>query len=118
MPDAHKRPCGICHRWFRPDKRVGDRQGTCSQPACQAERRRRKQAAWRARNPDYFVARRMQARSGLAQTPEPLRLPSPLGRLPWDLAQSQFGVEGADFIGVMGTLLLQATQSQSKNLSP
>lgn len=48
----------------------------------------------------------------LAQAPEPLRLPAPLGRLPWDLAQSQFGVQGADFIGVMGTLLLQATQSQ------
>jgi hypothetical protein len=112
MPDARKRPCCICRCWFRPDNRVGDRQGACSKPACQAERRRKKQAAWRARNRDYFIARRIQSRGGLAQTPEPLRLPPPLGRLPWDVAQSQFGVQGADFIGVMGTLLLRAAQFQ------
>jgi hypothetical protein len=35
-----------------------------------------------------------------------------LSRLPWDIAQSQFGIQGADFIGVMGTLLLRAAQSQ------
>jgi len=34
--------------------------------------------------------------------PEPLRLPPPLSQLPWDIAQSEFGVKGADFIGVMG----------------
>jgi hypothetical protein len=47
--------------------------------------------------------------------PEPLRLPSPLNRLPWDIAQSEFGMQGADFIGVMGTLLLRSTQSQLKS---
>jgi hypothetical protein len=47
--------------------------------------------------------------------PEPLRLPSPLNRLPWDIAQSEFGVQGADFIGVMGALLLRSTQSQLKS---
>jgi hypothetical protein len=46
--------------------------------------------------------------------PEPLRLPPPLNRLPWDIAQSEFGVQGADFIGVMGALLLRSTQSQLK----
>jgi hypothetical protein len=75
-------------------------------------RRRKKQAAWRARNTDYFIARRIQSRGGCRQPPEPLRLPPPLGRLPWDIAQSQFGVQGTDFIGVMGTLLLRAAQSQ------
>jgi hypothetical protein len=75
-------------------------------------RRQKKQAAWRAANPDYFTARRIQARMGVAPAPDPLRLPSPLDRLPWDIAQSQFGVQGADFIGVMGALLLRAAQSQ------
>jgi hypothetical protein len=112
MPVARKRPCCVCHRWFRPDNRVGSRQRACSKPECQALRRRKKQAAWRARNPDYFAGRRIQARGAVEQTPEPLRLPPPLSRLPWDIAQSEFGVEGADFIAVMGSLLLRSTQSQ------
>jgi hypothetical protein len=58
------------------------------------------------------VARRIQDRSQQDRPPEPLRLPPPLSRLPWDIAQSQFGIQGADFIGVMGTVLLRAAQSQ------
>jgi hypothetical protein len=52
----------------------------------------------------------MQERSTEKQHPEPLRLPPPLSRLPWDLAQDQFGVQGADFLGVMGKVLLHAAQ--------
>jgi hypothetical protein len=78
-------------------------------------RRRKQQAAWRARNPDYFSGRRIQARGASDKPPEPLRLPSPLNQLPWDIAQSEFGVQGADFIGVMGGLLLRSTQSQLKS---
>ena len=114
MPVARKRPCCICHRWFRPDNRVGSRQHACSRPGCQSLRRRKKQAAWRARNPDYFSGRRIQTRGACDEPPEPLRLPSPLNQLPWDIAQSEFGVQGADFIGVMGALLLHSTQSQLK----
>ena len=114
MPVARKRPCSICHRWFRPDNRVGSRQRACSKPACQFLRRRKKQAAWRARNPDYFPGRRIQGRGACDEPPEPLRLPSPLNQLPWDIAQSEFGVQGADFIGVMGALLLHSAQSQLK----
>jgi len=114
MPDARKRPCSICRHWFRPDPRVGTRQHACGQADCQAARRQLTQANWRSRNPDYFIARRMQARSAGSQPPEPLRLPRPLNRLPWDLAQDQFGVQGADFLGVMGTVLLDATQDQFK----
>jgi hypothetical protein len=69
---------------------------------------------WRERNPDYFIARRIKDRGGLDRAPEPLRLPPPLSRLPWDIAQSQFGTEGADFIGIMGTVLLRSAQSQFK----
>ena len=112
MPDVRKKPCCICRRWFRPDARVGLRQQACREPDCQVTRRKKKQKAWRKRNPDYFIARRIQDRSRQDRPPEPLRLPPPLSQLPWDIAQSQFGTEGADFIGIMGTLLLRSAQSQ------
>src|SRR5437870_13051204 len=112
MPDAPKKPCCICRRWFRPDPRVGLRQQACREPDCQVARRKKKQKAWRKRNPDYFIARRIQDRSRQDRPPEPLRLPPPLSQLPWDIAQSQFGTEGADFIGIMGALLLRSAQSQ------
>jgi len=112
MADTRKRPCCICHRWFRPNARVGARQRTCGQTECGSARRRKVQAKWRERNPDYFAARRILSRGSLAQPPEPLRLPPPLGRLPWDIAQSEFGVKGADFMGIMGTVLMQAAQSE------
>ena len=92
--------------------RVGSRQRTCRNPDCQATRRRKKQKAWRERHPDYFIARRIQDRAKRERPPEPLRLPPPLNRLPWDIAQSEFGVQGADFIGVMGKTVLDAAQSQ------
>lgn len=107
-----KRPCCICRRWLGPDNRVGHRQRACSRPECQLARRRKQQAVWRRRNPDYFAARRILARKTIDGPVEPLRVPPPLNRLPWDIAQSEFGVEGADFMGVMGTLLLHTAQSQ------
>ena len=112
MPDTRKRPCCICRHWFRPDPRVGVRQRACRQTECQAARRRHTQASWRKRNPDYFIARRIQERGALPQPPEPLCLPAPLSRLPWDIAQDQFGVQGTDFIGILSTVLLRATQDQ------
>ena len=70
------------------------------------------QAKWRKRNPDYFAACRILTRGVLADPPERLRLPPPLGQLPWDIAQSEFGVKGADFIGLMCALLMQPAQSE------
>lgn len=112
MADAQKKPCCICSCWFRPDPRIGSRQRACRKPDCQAARRKKKQKSWRERNPDYFIARRIQDRSRQDRAPEPLRLPPPLSRLPWDIAQSQFGTEGTDFIGILGALLLRYAQSQ------
>lgn len=83
MPQARKRPCSICRRWFRPDPRVGDRQHACQKPECQAARRKKTQARWRAANPDYAAAYRIQQRQAQEQAPEPLRVPAPLNRLPW-----------------------------------
>ena len=104
----------ICRRWFVPDPRIGKRQRACRNPECQVARRKKTQAAWCAKNPDYFIGRRIQERGAKERPPAPLRMPPPLSRLPWDLAQDQFEVQGTDFIGVMGKLLLRETQDQIK----
>ena len=111
-----KRPCCICRHWFVPDRRVGRRQRACSATACQVARRAKTQATWRRRNPDYFIAHRLQRRRVKAEDPKaevpPLVLPPPLSRLPWDLAQDAFGVVGTDFLGHLGRVLLGAVQDQ------
>ena len=111
-----KRPCRICRRWFVTDRRVGRRQRACSASACQIARRARTQASWRRRNPDYFIAHRVQRRRLKADDAQggvpPLVLPPPLSQLPWDLAQEEFGVAGTDFLGHLGRVLLVAVQDQ------
>jgi DNA-directed RNA polymerase specialized sigma24 family protein len=81
-----KRPCCVCRRWFVPDHRVGRRQRACSATACQIARRVRTQASWRRRNPDYFIAHRLQQRRVLAEeappSVPPLVLPPPLSQPP------------------------------------
>ena len=114
MPDARKRPCCICRRWFRPDPRIGSRQRAGRNPQCQAARRVQRQRNWRQSRPDYFIARRIRERGEQDRPPEPLRLPPPLSRLPWDIAQDEFGVQGTDFIGILSTVLLRAAQDQFK----
>ena len=57
-----KRPCKICRKWFLPNPRAGDRQRTCSEPACQRERHRRACSDWHRRNPDYDRESRLRAR--------------------------------------------------------
>jgi hypothetical protein len=90
---------------------VGDRQRACSSPDCQAKRRKAQQAAWRKRNQDYFAARRIEEKR-LREKPRAPALKPPLDRLPWDLAQTQFGTQGAEFIAVFGRLLVRRTQMQ------
>jgi hypothetical protein len=111
-----KRPCCRCRHWFVPDRRVGRRQRACSAPACQIARRAATQASWRRRNPDYFIAHRLQRRGLKAEEADavvsPLVLPPPLSHLPWDLAQDAFGVVGTDFLGHLGRVLLVAAQDQ------
>ena len=111
-----KRPCCVCRRWFVPNRRVGRRQRACSASACQIGRRARTQASWRRRNPDYFIAHRVQRRRLKAGEVQggvpPLVLPPPLSQLPLDLAQEEFGVAGTDFLGHLGRVLLGAAQDQ------
>ena len=111
-----KRPCRICRRWFVPDRRVGRRQRACSAPTCRIARRAKTQASWRRRNPDYFIAHRIQRRRLHADESQaavlPLVLTPPLSQLPWDLAQEEFGLAGTDFLGHLGRVLLSAAQDQ------
>jgi hypothetical protein len=93
---------------------VGDRQRSCGKPECQAVRRQKTQANWRRRNPSYAAGYRIDQRhSEPAADPEPLRVPAPLQKLPWDIAKDQFGGKGVDFIVVMGKYLLRAAKDQS-----
>ncbi len=119
MPEAPKKPCAICRRWFRPNARVGKRQRACGQPECQVTRRQKTQASWRGRNPGYAIAYRIDQRASQPQPPlEALRLPAPLNQLPWELAKDQFGSQGADFIGVMGALIVRAAKDQFRAYLP
>jgi hypothetical protein len=112
MPKVRKKPCRICRRWFEPDPRVGDRQRACGKPECQTARRQKTQADWRKRNPDYAIAWRLDQRATQTPPPELLRLPAPLEQLPWNVAKDQFSPQGADFLGVMGALILRAAKDQ------
>jgi hypothetical protein len=112
MPDAAKMPCRICRRWFRPHVRVGSRQRTCGRLECQQAQRKQTLAAWRARNPEYFVAWRIQVRSAPERRPEPVRLPDPLSCLPWDIAQEEFGRRGTAFIESLGSVLVRIAKNQ------
>ena len=92
---------------------MGDRQRACGKPECQTARRQKTQASWRNRNPGYAIAWRIDQRAAQTQpAPEPLRLPAPLNQLPWEFAKDQFGPQGADFIGVMGALMVRAAKDQ------
>ena len=115
MPEARKRPCTICRRWFRPDPRVGERQRACDRPECQTARRKKAQASWRRRNPDYSIAWRLDRRKAQTEEPEPLRLPAPLLQLPWNVAKDEFGSQGADFLGVMSALILRAAKDEIRS---
>ena len=100
--------CVVCGRGYWPQARVGKRQRTCGRPACVAALRERTQAGWRERHPGYFIAWRAKKRAtrNATEPVEPPRVPSPLTRLPWELAQEEFGVVGADFLASMGRLVM------------
>jgi hypothetical protein len=105
----------------------------CGKPECQRERRKRKQAEWRAEHPGYFRAIRLRKRSNEAEAaeeameqpskkaggvvvkwPSPLRVPKILSEVPWELAQSKIGVQATDFIVVTALLILRLVQSQRR----
>lgn len=56
MMMAEKSRCQCCGRVFVPDKRVGQRQKTCS-AACRQIRKSDSNRSFRRRNPDYWLDR-------------------------------------------------------------
>lgn len=110
---VRKRPCAICRRWFQPDVRVGDRQRVCAAPSCQRARKRKQEAGWRRRNPDYFTGQRWQrATAPLAlptATAAPMpRSPPPLDQVPWDVVQTQFEGQQVVILALIVQLILRA----------
>ena len=136
-----KRPCRICRKWFHPDPRVGPRQRACRNPDCRKKWRAKTQAGWLSHQPEYFIERRLRLRSLAAREaaeasekrekavrekgkvpevteaelrrPPPLRFSGVLGRLPWDLAQDEIGVQTTDWIGLIGRVVLRAAKDET-----
>src|SRR5260370_15758004 len=113
MSDLRKKPCCICRQWFRPNPRVGARQRVCGKAGCRALHRQKTQASWRRRNLGYAIAYRIDQRAAQTETsPETLRVPAPLNQLPWEFAKDEFGSQRADFIGVMGSLMVRTAKDE------
>ena len=118
MPKAgtKKRPCTICRRWFQPEPQVTARQRACNNPICRAALRKKTQASWRKRNPDYAMARRLDQRANQTEPPaEPLRLPKPLDQLPWNVAKDEFSPYSIDFIGVALALIVRFAKDEIRS---
>ena len=111
-----KRPCGKCRRWFEPDARVGDRQRVCGREECQRARQRGNEAEWLQRHPGYFIAWRAKERAERSPPDDaaPPWVPAPLTRLPWELAQEEFGGIGADFLASLGRLLVANAKKERR----
>jgi len=75
--------------------------------------RQKTQAQWRRRNRGYAIAYRIDQRATQTESPaEPMRVPAPLDRLPWEFAKDEFGSQRADFIGVMGALMVRTAKDE------
>jgi hypothetical protein len=114
MVTSRRRRCAICHRGFTEDPRIGNRQKVCGRPECQTARRQQTQAGWRRRHPGYFIQWRAKKRAELnaSEAVDPPRVPPPLSQLPWEMAQEEFGVMGADFIASLGRIVVGHAKDQ------
>ncbi len=52
-----QRRCAYCGRFFKADRRVGDRQKSCRRRECQAKGKKEGQRKWLESNPGYFKGR-------------------------------------------------------------
>ncbi|MFH1130285.1 MAG: hypothetical protein V1754_03055 [Pseudomonadota bacterium] len=120
MTSSRRRRCNICHHGFTADPRVGERQNACSRPECQKVRRRRTQADWRKRHLGYFIEWRAKQRAArnASDVIDPPRIAPPLSTLPWELAQEEFGIIGADFIASLGRKVLVHAKDQRSAQPP
>lgn len=112
---------------------MGSRQRACGKAACQERRQSKTQAAWRTRNADSILRRRLRQRADAARAvdeavedprkrreagedevrrPEPLWVPAALRRIPWDLAQDEIGIPATDFLALTARLLVGVVKDQ------
>ena len=111
-----KRPCTICHRWFRPNARIGARQRACNNSVCRTALRKKTQTEWRIRNTDYAAAWRLDQRAKQKEPPaKPLPTPPPLDKLPWDVAKDEFTPQAVDFIILLSGLILRAAKDEIRS---
>ena len=54
---GQQKRCVYCGRYFKPDKRVGERQKACKDRECRARRKKDSQRRWLESNPGYFRGR-------------------------------------------------------------
>lgn len=124
-----KKKCTECGKKFRPDPRVGSRQRACGDKGCQRKRRQKTQASWRARNPSYQTAYRLEQRAATAAAaanggesdgaslspPRPLRPPLALRTFPWDLAETEFGFLGADLLLILTLRMARLVHAEGRS---
>ena len=114
-----KRPCSICRRWFTPDPRARHRQKTCSTSACRAERKRRSQADWSSKNPDYWTARRLAEstaalESGERTVRETLDTAPVLRQVPDDVAQDVVSLQGIVLLSFLAKVIDRRSQDEMR----
>jgi hypothetical protein len=54
---TRQKRCEFCGRFFVVDRRLGDRQRSCSRESCKKARKKAAQARWVKNNPGYFKGR-------------------------------------------------------------
>ena len=117
-----KRPCAVCRRWYLPDPRTRHRQKTCGSDECRIEWRRRTQARWRARNPDYAADRRLRSQAANAEKSKAAvsvrAPPKAMARVPWEVGAKALGVPGTLFIAFLVRLLLGAAKDERRGQPP
>ena len=62
--------CIYCRRSFKPDRRVGDRQKSCKEKACQKRRKGQSQKMSVAANPGYFDGRSAYVQEWRSRNPD------------------------------------------------
>lgn len=104
-----RRVCRYCGELFWAHPRVGGRQHVCGKPECQRRRQRDADRKWHEQHPDYDVERRLRVlRERLERSEDPCEVvrgeAEPMCRLPADVVQEEFGVQGLAILVVLGRL--------------
>jgi len=64
-----KKRCVICHRWYKPNPRIGEDQLACDREECRSERKAEYDRAWRKKNPGYEAGRKVKQQAWAKANP-------------------------------------------------